>query len=161
MTVEIISWSISMKVWDRARIELASPGSAVRLASVARHVTDCATRPGVQKSKKHFKILLRQTVTNAQLSFVFTRTRKSLNQSITCFSNLHRHNYCTVNKDAVAVRRSDWPRAKSDDAYCKRTMTNPAAIFWSFVAEAKFGLPLLSSGVFKEFETRQQKKKLA
>ena len=33
-----------------------------------------------------------------------------------------------------------------------------AAIFWSLVAEAKFGFPLLSSGVFKEFETRQQKK---
>ena len=27
-------------------IELTTPGSAVRLASVARHVTDCATRPG-------------------------------------------------------------------------------------------------------------------
>ena len=46
MTVEIISWSISTKVWDRAGIELATPGSAVRHASVARHVTDCATRPG-------------------------------------------------------------------------------------------------------------------
>ena len=34
-----------MKVWDRAGIELATPGSAVRLASVARHVTDCPTRP--------------------------------------------------------------------------------------------------------------------
>ena len=33
-----------------------------------------------------------------------------------------------------------------------------AAIFWSFVTEAKFGLQLSSSGVFKEFETRQQKK---
>ena len=33
-----------------------------------------------------------------------------------------------------------------------------AGIFWSFVVEAKFGLPLSSSGVFKEFETRQQKK---
>ena len=32
--------------WDRAGIELATPGSAVRLASVARHVTDCATRLG-------------------------------------------------------------------------------------------------------------------
>ena len=31
----------------------------------------------VQKSKKHFKIWLRQTVTNGRLSFVFTRTRKS------------------------------------------------------------------------------------
>ena len=46
MTVEIISWSISTKVWYRAGIELATPGSAVRHASVARHVTDCATRPG-------------------------------------------------------------------------------------------------------------------
>ena len=40
MTVEIISWSISAKVWYRAGIELATPGSAVRHASVARHVTD-------------------------------------------------------------------------------------------------------------------------
>ena len=35
-----------MKVWDQAEIELGTPGSAVRLASVARHVNDCATRPG-------------------------------------------------------------------------------------------------------------------
>ena len=44
MTVEIISRSISTKVWYRAGIELATPGSAVRHASVARHVTDRATR---------------------------------------------------------------------------------------------------------------------
>ena len=36
----------SPRKWDRAGIELATPGSAVRLTSVARHVTDCATRPG-------------------------------------------------------------------------------------------------------------------
>ena len=35
-----------MKVWHRTRIELKTPGSAVRLTSVARHLTDCATRPG-------------------------------------------------------------------------------------------------------------------
>ena len=29
------------KVWDRARIKLVIPGSVVRLASVARHFTDC------------------------------------------------------------------------------------------------------------------------
>ena len=46
MTVEIISWSISTKVWDRAGMELATLGSAVSFASVTRHVTDCATRPG-------------------------------------------------------------------------------------------------------------------
>ena len=44
MTVEIILWSISTKVWDWAGI--ATPGSAVRLAYVARHVTDCAMWPG-------------------------------------------------------------------------------------------------------------------
>ena len=36
-----------MKVWDRVGIELMTPGSAVRLPSLARHVTDCATRPGM------------------------------------------------------------------------------------------------------------------
>ena len=40
-----------MKVWDRAGIELTTPGSAVRLASVARPVTDCATRPGSKIDK--------------------------------------------------------------------------------------------------------------
>ena len=45
MTVEIISWSISTKVLDRAGIKLATPGSAVRLASVARHITNIATLP--------------------------------------------------------------------------------------------------------------------
>ena len=29
MTVEIISWSISTKVWDQTGMELATPGSAV------------------------------------------------------------------------------------------------------------------------------------
>ena len=43
MVVEVISWSNSTKVWDWARIKLGTPGSAVRHASVARHVTDCAT----------------------------------------------------------------------------------------------------------------------
>ena len=46
MTVEIISWSISTKVWDWAGIELPTPGSAVSFPSVTRHVTICATRPG-------------------------------------------------------------------------------------------------------------------
>ena len=88
------------------------------------------------------------------------------NQSTMCFSNLHRRNYCPVNKDAVAVRRSDWSTAKWDHAYRRldilwQTLGHGlAAIFWSFVTEAKFGLPLSSSGVFKEFETRVSRKKL-
>ena len=36
MTIEIISRSFSTKVWDRARIKLPTPESAVRHASVAR-----------------------------------------------------------------------------------------------------------------------------
>ena len=44
-----------MKVWDLARIELATPGSAVRLASVVRHVTDCAKQPGIKTIKRRFK----------------------------------------------------------------------------------------------------------
>ena len=56
MSVEIISWSISTKVWYRAGIELATPGSAVRHASVARHVTDCATRPGLLISSASTKL---------------------------------------------------------------------------------------------------------
>ena len=37
-------------------------------------------------------------------------------------------------------------------------MTNPGASDKSFVAEAKFGLLLSSSGVFEEFEKNQQRK---
>ena len=46
MTVEIISRSISMKIWDWAGIEIATPGSAVRHVSAARHIMDCALQPG-------------------------------------------------------------------------------------------------------------------
>ena len=48
MTVEIISWSISTKVWDWTRIKLETPGSAVRQAAAVRHIADCATLPGVK-----------------------------------------------------------------------------------------------------------------
>ena len=39
MAIEIISWSLSKKIWDRAGLKLMNPGSSVR------HVTDCATLP--------------------------------------------------------------------------------------------------------------------
>ena len=68
MTIEIISWSISTKVWDRAWIELVTPGSAVRLASVARHVTDCATWP----SKETVWTLFLQCWSGSRL-FAYTR----------------------------------------------------------------------------------------
>ena len=56
MTVETISSSVSWKVSDRARIKLVTPGSAVRLASVARHITDCATRPGALTSAAYIQV---------------------------------------------------------------------------------------------------------
>ena len=39
MTIEVISQSIFMKVWDWADIKLMNPGSAVRFT------TECATGP--------------------------------------------------------------------------------------------------------------------
>ena len=39
MTVDIILWTISTKVWERARIKLATPETAVRLT------TNCAKGP--------------------------------------------------------------------------------------------------------------------
>ena len=68
MIIEIISWSISTKVWDREGFELSTPWSAVRLASVARHVTDCATRPGKElewQGRKHFTLYLIEMPFNA------------------------------------------------------------------------------------------------
>ena len=40
MNIEIISCSMSWKVWDRARVKLTTPGFAVGLG------TDCSTGPG-------------------------------------------------------------------------------------------------------------------
>ena len=64
MTVEIISWSISTKVWDRAGIKLATPGFAVRLS-------DTLSTPVRGPAKKNWHNLwlcwyhlLRGTVTN-------------------------------------------------------------------------------------------------
>ena len=65
MTVEIISWSISTKVWDRAGIELATPGFAVSFASVTRHVTNCTTRPGYglfETHRRHCMVSLIKTL---------------------------------------------------------------------------------------------------
>ena len=58
MTIEIISRSISAKLWDRTGIKLSTPGSAVRLASVTRHVTNCSNSPmcNVLHWLKYFRI---------------------------------------------------------------------------------------------------------
>ena len=60
---------ISSKVWDQAGIELATPETAVRHSyvtdecltadseTVGRHITDCATRPGIYMLKECLHIL--------------------------------------------------------------------------------------------------------
>ena len=55
MTAEIISWLISTKVWDRARIELTTPGSSVAI--------DCATRPGILWVRLHVLMLVNYKIT--------------------------------------------------------------------------------------------------
>ena len=72
-----------MKVWDRAWIELATPGSAVRLASVARHATDCATQPGqlvLYRKKKIIQLqkLKTQKLTYQEHSWVFQQWVESM-----------------------------------------------------------------------------------
>ena len=48
MALELnIPRSISLKVWDRAGIELTTPGSAVRHISAIRHFNDCAVCPSM------------------------------------------------------------------------------------------------------------------
>ena len=55
MTIEIISWSTSTKFWDRARIKLSTPGTAVRHASLVRHAAlSTAQRCLVYLSVNHF-----------------------------------------------------------------------------------------------------------
>ena len=59
LAIEIISFSISTKVWHRARIKLATPGSAVRHVSAGRHVIDCTTRPCRERSGSVVECLTR------------------------------------------------------------------------------------------------------
>ena len=55
MTVGMISWSTSKKVWDWAGIKLATSGTAVRHASVVRHAAlSTALRGPVYLSVNHF-----------------------------------------------------------------------------------------------------------
>ena len=69
MAVEIISRSISTKVWDRAGIQLETPGSSVR------HVTNCATRPdriGSMISEKFENVGHRQWMCRRPGAFRYT-----------------------------------------------------------------------------------------
>ena len=41
------------EVWNRAGMELVTPGSAVRLESIGRHVSNCVMRPVNLKEYTH------------------------------------------------------------------------------------------------------------
>ena len=58
MAIEIISRSISMKVWDRAGIKLATPKSAVRHVSAVRHSDTLQTELRDQAVKQFRAALL-------------------------------------------------------------------------------------------------------
>ena len=85
---------------------------------------------------------------NARLSFVFYTHSEKLKLITMCFSNLHRRNYCPVNKETqslcdVLIGRE---LLLSDDwtFYDKPWGIGLVAIFLSFVAETNFGLQLSS-----------------
>ena len=106
MTVEIISWSISTKVWDWAGIEPATPRFAVRLASVARHVTDCAMRPGAYM----FLCIVNSCVecgwkqcgswsadfNRSQLTWIYTVFKRFIFLKKLCTPCAYKVEYCTV-----------------------------------------------------------------
>ena len=92
MSVEIISRSISTKVWDRAGIELATPGSAVSLASVARHVTNWATRLGL--------VVVLQALINSQVPLAWSigLSNMVILEETTCSSEKSRCTYVYTRK---------------------------------------------------------------
>ena len=87
MTVEIISRSISTKVWEQAGIQLATPGSAVRLASVARHVTDCATRSGISLLIKGSEVFINNEKVNKQGLLDTPRTVRFSEKNLASYSS--------------------------------------------------------------------------
>ena len=121
MTVKIISWSISTKIWGQVGVEFATPRSAVRLASVARHVTDSATRFGQtssQNPKAHHTIVAHIT---SNTNFIFKVTKlvklssqqcyKSMNNSffilkLTLCNTIVMHQLCIANN---AFETRFWP----------------------------------------------------
>ena len=63
-----------------------TPGSAVRYASVARHVTDCATRPGVNRiEEEKLQLTIFVPVLSIGLDKIITFEQKKKN--VTIFQN--------------------------------------------------------------------------
>ena len=58
-------------VCDWAGIEIATPGSAFRYASVVRHITDCTTQPGelLHEKNKLLIVVTRRLITSVKQDF--------------------------------------------------------------------------------------------
>ena len=132
MTVETISWSISTKVWDRAGIELATPGSAVRLASVARHVTDCAMWPGHQwlaaLSGQLTYILLNQFGQDHAASVVYNKKKNiaSMSSSPASISNRSLSMEVLASYTTVVINTNmcwKWLPSNHRSTWCKNAMS--------------------------------------
>ena len=68
-----------MKVCDQVGIELATPvGSAVRHASVVKHVTDCTTQPGDHLAYFCFKCRINKIIIKAAYSVTMNIFRKKI-----------------------------------------------------------------------------------
>ena len=135
MTVEIISWSISTKVWDQTGIKLATPGSAVRHASVAGHVTDCATRPRTQVwniieiDLGDFKILEKLKRCGGTHRLMY-RHRKHTPHHKECRGNIRIHHKCEGGIEKSVLRITDWHHEAC------RVMTIGDNEWWIFLSHA-------------------------
>ena len=99
----IVSRSISVKEWDQAVIKLTTPGSAVRHASVARHVTDCATRPHINM------LIITQQFTNWSRS-------NWLHKHVNYYATIHKLEY-TIN----------------DKSHLKSSAISKPSVIWLFI----------------------------
>ena len=113
MTVEIISWSISTKEWDQAGIELLTPGSAVRLASVTRHVTNCTTQPSSKSSYIYCNIRL-APVWNIDLPELLKISFQILPHLFVSSYNRHMTNFLRKNIIVINIKVLAWNMKISD-----------------------------------------------
>ena len=101
---------------------------------------------------------LRQRVTNAQLSLVYTSTTNRPCASQICIGIL------SIKTQSLCDILIGWQLNEIKPAaigqlgfYDKPWGIGLVAIFWSFVVEAKFGLPLSSSGVLRSLRRASRK----
>ena len=74
-------------------MELATPGSAVSFASVTRHVTDCATRPGKLSMRLYFISIKISCAAGSYFALPFT-LYDQCSWVTSTFSQLRGHYFC-------------------------------------------------------------------